>query len=150
MNKMAKRIVSLLLALVMVLGLAACGKTGGETGGQGDDEKVTLTIGIPLKSNIIDYKENDFTKWLEEYTGYNLEFTFFSGVSGEAATQISTMIAGGEKLPDIIYSVGLNNGERDPKRDAISREDWIVYGIIAPVAFIIILGVGEAIGRIFG
>ena len=44
----------------------------------------------------------------------------------------------------------LNNGERDPKRDAITREDWVVYGIIAPVAFIIILGVGEAIGRIFG
>jgi hypothetical protein len=44
----------------------------------------------------------------------------------------------------------LSNGERDPKRDAISREDWIVYGIIAPLAFIIILGVGEAIGRIFG
>ena len=44
----------------------------------------------------------------------------------------------------------LNNGERDPKRDAITREDWVVYGIIAPIAFIIILGVGEAIGRIFG
>lgn len=44
----------------------------------------------------------------------------------------------------------LNNGERDPKRDAITREDWVAYGIIAPVAFIIILGVGEAIGRIFG
>lgn len=44
----------------------------------------------------------------------------------------------------------LSNGERDPKRDAISKEDWVVYGIIAPLAFIIILGVGEAIGRIFG
>ena len=44
----------------------------------------------------------------------------------------------------------LSNGERDPKRDVITREDWVVYGIIAPVAFIIILGVGEAIGRIFG
>lgn len=44
----------------------------------------------------------------------------------------------------------LLNGERDPKLDAITREDWVVYGIIAPVAFIIILGVGEAIGRIFG
>jgi len=44
----------------------------------------------------------------------------------------------------------IDNSERDPKRDAITREDWVVYGIIAPVAFIIILGVGEAIGRIFG
>ena len=44
----------------------------------------------------------------------------------------------------------LSNSERDPKRDALTREDWVVYSIIAPVAFIIILGVGEAIGRIFG
>ena len=44
----------------------------------------------------------------------------------------------------------LSNSECDPKRDAITREDWIVYGIIAPVTFIIILGVGEVIGRIFG
>lgn len=44
----------------------------------------------------------------------------------------------------------LSNGERDPKRDVITREDWVVYGVIAPIAFIIILGVGEVIGRIFG
>lgn len=44
----------------------------------------------------------------------------------------------------------LSNSERDPKRDALTRDDWVVYGIIAPLAFIIILGVGEAIGRIFG
>ena len=50
----------------------------------------------------------------------------------------------------IIMKDYLNNGECDPKRDAITREDWVVYGIIAPVAFIINLGVGEAIGRIFG
>ena len=44
----------------------------------------------------------------------------------------------------------LSNGKRDSKRDALTREDWIVYGIISPLAFIIIIGVGEAIGRIFG
>ena len=44
----------------------------------------------------------------------------------------------------------LSNSERDPKRDAITKEDWVVYGILAPLAFIIILGVGEAIGRIIG
>ena len=40
--------------------------------------------------------------------------------------------------------------ERDPKKDAIKKEDWLVYGIIAPIAFIVILGVGEVIGRLFG
>lgn len=44
----------------------------------------------------------------------------------------------------------LNNGERDPKRDAITKQDWIVYGIIAPIAFVLILGAGEVIGRLFG
>jgi len=44
----------------------------------------------------------------------------------------------------------LNNGERDPKRDAITKQDWVVYGIIAPIAFVLILGVGEVISRLFG
>ena len=44
----------------------------------------------------------------------------------------------------------LYNGERDPKRDAITREDWVVYGIIAPIVFMLILGVGEGISRLFG
>ena len=44
----------------------------------------------------------------------------------------------------------LNNGECDPKRDAITREDWVVYGIVAPIVFMLILGMGEVIGRLFG
>lgn len=40
--------------------------------------------------------------------------------------------------------------ERDPKKDAITKEDWLVYGIIAPIAFVLILGVGEVISRLFG
>lgn len=44
----------------------------------------------------------------------------------------------------------LLNGERDPKRDEITKQDWVVYGIIAPIAFALILGVGEMIGRLFG
>jgi hypothetical protein len=42
------------------------------------------------------------------------------------------------------------NGERDPRKDAITKEDWLVYGIIAPIAFVLILGAGEVIGRLFG
>lgn len=44
----------------------------------------------------------------------------------------------------------LSNGERDPKKDAITKQDWVVYGIIAPIAFMLILGLGEMIGRLFG
>ena len=42
------------------------------------------------------------------------------------------------------------NGERDPRMDAITKEDWVVYGIVVPIAFLLILGVGEVIGRLFG
>ena len=40
--------------------------------------------------------------------------------------------------------------ERDPRKDAITKQDWVVYGIIAPIAFVLILGMGEVIGRLFG
>ena len=40
--------------------------------------------------------------------------------------------------------------ERDPRKDAITKEDRLVYGIIAPIAFVLILGVGEVTGRLFG
>jgi hypothetical protein len=40
--------------------------------------------------------------------------------------------------------------ERDPRKDAITKEDWVVYGIVAPIVFMLILGVGEVIGRLFG
>ena len=40
--------------------------------------------------------------------------------------------------------------ERDPRKDTITKADWLVYGIVAPIAFIVILGVGEVIGRLFG
>ena len=44
----------------------------------------------------------------------------------------------------------INNCERDPQRDEFTKEDWVVYGIIAPIVFLLILGVGEVIGRLFG
>ena len=44
----------------------------------------------------------------------------------------------------------IDNSERDPKRDVITKEDWIVYGVVAPIVFMLILGMGEVIGRLFG
>lgn len=43
MNK-ATKLVSLALAAAMVLGLTACGKTGGSS--TPDDEQITLNVGI--------------------------------------------------------------------------------------------------------
>ena len=111
MKQHTKRLASLLLALAMALSLTACGKTGG-TASSSNGEKITLTIGVPLKSNVSDYDNNYFTQWLEETTGYDLEFVFFSSTTSEAKTQLGTMVAGGEKLPDILYAISLNTDER--------------------------------------
>ena len=71
----------------------------------GEDNKVT--IGITVSANVTDYEDNDFTRWLEEQTGVDVEFVPFAGSDSDNATQISLMIASGEKLPDILLKCGI-------------------------------------------
>ena len=128
-----KKLIALALCLVLLLALAACGETGTATVDSGetavmtdpveeDDaawhgelplvpegEEKTLTIGIRTSGKVTDYKENSYTKWVEEQTGVNLEFVQFSGTSKDAGTQASLMMAAGEKMPDILYAFsGIN------------------------------------------
>ena len=113
-----KKIIALVLALVTVLSLcAACGAKGGSAGeggngggkGGADKSGITLTIGLPTNALVLDYKNNALTKYLEEKTGYNLEFHVYSGGS-DVATQISTTVAAQQKLPDIILGITLGDG----------------------------------------
>lgn len=119
-----KKLISLLLALTMALGLAACGKTGDQSTQDPavSDEPVTITIGLPLKSNVSDYEENYLTQYLEETTGYDLEFVFFSSTNSEAKTQLTTMVAGGEELPDILLGITLDTSERY----TYGKDDYLV------------------------
>ena len=112
-----KKIIALVLALVTVLSLcAACGGNS-TTGGPGktddktgtDKSGITLTIGLPTNALVLDYKNNALTKYLEEQTGYNLEFHVYSGGS-DVATQISTTVAAQQKLPDLILGITLGDG----------------------------------------
>ena len=77
---------------------------------EGEDNK--LTVGLRADANCTDYKDNDYTRWLEEKTGVDLEFIQFSGTAADAATQIALMTAAGEKLPDIlIHFTGITKAQ---------------------------------------
>ena len=117
---MMKKILALLLAAILLLGLVSCGrkeskdKDTAQTEIDYDveykgelpfvkegDEPVTITIGLITNANVTDYKNNAYTKWLEEKTGLNLEFQQFVDQK-EAAKQVALMTASNEKLPDIL------------------------------------------------
>ena len=104
-----KKLIALLLAVVCVLSLAACGGKSGNGGNSGaDDENVTLTIGLPMDANVLDLDNNALTKYLEEKTGYDLKFQVYASGS-EIATNITTTTLAGEKLPDILFGIELGS-----------------------------------------
>ena len=134
---MAKKLLALWLAAMMLFSLAACGapaenaeKPADATAAVDDgteyhgelpfvkpgEEPVTITIGIVTSGLVTDYKDNAYTKWLEEQTGLNLEFIQFADYKA-APTQVALMIAAGEKLPDILYRTG-----------GISKQQGETYG----------------------
>ena len=104
-----KKLLAILLAIVMVLSLCACGGKGGETsqGGKDADGKITFTVGIPTNAKVMSLDENALTKWLEEQCNCNIEFVEYAGGT-DVSTQISTTVAARQELPDILYGIGLN------------------------------------------
>ncbi len=98
-----KRIISALLCAILLVGVfAGC---GGKKTAKGDGS--TITIGLLSSALVEDYDNNALTKYLEEKSGYNLEFTFFASSGNDAKSQIATMMAGGETLPDILWGISL-------------------------------------------
>ena len=71
-------------------------------------ETKTINIGLPASALVEDFDTNEYTQWVEEMTGINLEFTTFSSDFEEAKQQIALMVAGNEKLPDIIMSLNVD------------------------------------------
>ena len=128
--KKAKRTLALILSVLL---LAACSKAapaeqaapteddGEEYHGEmpivkEGDEPITISLALISSANVTDYKDNAYTKWIEEQTGLNLDIIQFMD-NKTAGTQIALMIASGEKLPDIIWRVG-----------AISKQQGESYG----------------------
>ena len=107
-----KRNICLVLALVMMLcAFTGCGSeepTGAAsneaTGSEAlPDGPATLTVGIPQNSNVADYYENAFTKYLEETANVKLEFVLFPTSRSEYLQQLALMCSAKEELPDVFY-----------------------------------------------
>lgn len=112
-----KKLIAMMLALVMTLSVCvACGGGGTGTGGDktgpnasGDDgATVALSIGLPTKATVLDYKNNDLTKWVEKEVNVELSFMPYSGGS-DIGTQIATTVAGQQELPDVLFGVSLGD-----------------------------------------
>lgn len=114
-----KKFLAIVLALVIVLGLCACGggasnneggnaQSGNEGGSAAPGEKVKLSIGIPTNAMVLDHDNNALTKWVEETCNVELTFIEYSGGT-DVATQISTTIAARQDLPDILFGISLSD-----------------------------------------
>lgn len=113
-----KKWIALLLCLAtLVTLLTGCGKKeetvsdqpGASTSGDAAADGVTITIGLPRSALVTDYDNNAFTNWLEEQSGYSIQFQYFQASTSDAKTQLSTMMVSGEKLPDILYNFQLSD-----------------------------------------
>ena len=107
-----KKILAFLLSAVMVLSLlAGCGgdakeKNNAQNPGESDG-KITLTIGVPKHTSVSNYDDNYYTKWLEEKTGYEIKFQFFATAATDYKAQLSTIVAGNVKMPDLLMGFEL-------------------------------------------
>ena len=74
------------------------------------DEPVQLTMMIQKHAMVTDYNDNYLTKLIKEVTGVELVIETLPADGGEAKQKVSLMIAGGQKLPDILV-LGFNDAE---------------------------------------
>ncbi|MBQ3557067.1 MAG: extracellular solute-binding protein [Oscillospiraceae bacterium] len=103
-----KKIVSLALAVLMVAGLAACGKEPAPT----DHTGKVLTVGIQQRAAVDDMDNNLLTLYLEEKLGIDIQFVPFALGASDWRAQVNAMIAAGEPLPDVMWGFGWNENER--------------------------------------
>ncbi len=115
--KRVKSALALILALLMVLSMVACGKNNNTEnksteGSKAEESKADpeagsghILIGIPQKAGVTDYKNNAFTKWVEENAHVTLDFMTLPEKQEEYNATINLMIANKEKLPDLFWGV---------------------------------------------
>jgi len=123
-----KKLLAMLLCVVMVLGLfAACNTQGGKNPNDpdetkpkriGPDGRQIITIGLPQDVAVTDYDTNAYTKWLEEVSGYDLQFSYYASAAADYKTQLATaLINENEELPDILWGF-----------KGLGEDVWKLYG----------------------
>lgn len=111
-----KKVACLLLALILAFTAFGCGNEG-QT--QTDPSSNKLRVGIMSNINVTDYDENEYTKYIEQGTGVDIEFVYFPSSSENAIRQITLMAAGTEPLPDVLLGfTGIDPNMRNDYGDA--------------------------------
>lgn len=117
-----KRFFVLILALTM---LATCTTALVEVTGKGELPIVTqptkLTVGIVENPRVTSYDDNDFTRYMEEKTGIDLEFVLLP--AQDTAAKVKLMFAS-DDLPDVILGGGI---------DLASLYDYGDQGMVIPL-----------------
>lgn len=88
-----------------------------------EGEEVTISIGLKQNANTEDYETNEYTLWIEEQTGINLEFVYFANDNTEALNQLNAMVGAGQELPDILWGM---DGCSDALRNELGNNEYIL------------------------
>lgn len=72
------------------------------------NNSITLTCAIEASETVADYETNDFTLWIEEKTGINLEFEVMKDLKKDLAEKIAC----GEEIPEVIFGSGFSMIDR--------------------------------------
>lgn len=89
-----KRILCLVIVALLMLTMAPFALA---------EEKPTIKVALPVNPLVTDYEDNYFTNWVEEVTGYEIEFIFLPA-GDDTLPKLNMMIAGGEDLGDVVYT----------------------------------------------
>ena len=119
-KKMTKSRVLLVVLSVCML-LTACGGSGNSQSALKTDvksdivtpagelpvvtEPVTITMGFPEPSSVLDMDTNKYTVFLEEQTGINIEFEFFPATN--PVEKVQMLLASNSELPDVLMNLKL-------------------------------------------
>ena len=106
--KIMKKLFALMLAMIMVLSMAACGN-GGEATGDGELVEITVMVydrghEYPSGMSLVD---NNFTKWVnEQMNPQGVKVTYVPVPRSGADNQVNLMLTGGT-APDVIRTYDL-------------------------------------------